>query len=264
MREVVMLCENTRHLTTVLTTRQDLSLPQVLYRMFNRWRQENSSNICGKYMREEFAIDSLVEYGLLPVSEGLTRLNPEKKRAKKGVKRAQGELLALKKTATELELMALRTPPTTEYQKEKSAQKRLDADERVTKKEQELATLQSRYTALPERIPALGMERLPMERKLITDTVKMCAYRIETKLVRQMGAAYARTEEDGRTLIAAAMNSPADLTLVGGELRVTLGRQSSAHRDRALSTLCASLNQMNVQYPGTSLRLIYAVQDASP
>ena len=59
MRQVTRLNPDTGHQTMVLTTRKDLDAAEVLWRMFNRWRQENFF----KYMLEEFAIDGLVEYG---------------------------------------------------------------------------------------------------------------------------------------------------------------------------------------------------------
>jgi prepilin-type processing-associated H-X9-DG protein len=50
LRQVTRLKEN-GHQTPILTSRRDLSAPQVAYWMFNRWRQENFF----KYLREEYA-----------------------------------------------------------------------------------------------------------------------------------------------------------------------------------------------------------------
>ena len=46
------------HRTAILTSRRDLAAALVAYRMFERWRQENFF----KYLREEYAIDALVDY----------------------------------------------------------------------------------------------------------------------------------------------------------------------------------------------------------
>ena len=53
----------------------------------------------------------------------------------------------------------------------------------------------------------------------------------------------------------------------GDELHVTLQPLSSAHRSKALVALCAELNRDPVRFPGSRLRLHYAVApfaDTSP
>jgi hypothetical protein len=61
LRQVTRRKENGQQ-TPILTSRRDLSAPQVAYWMFNRWRQENFF----KYLREEYALDALVEYAAVP------------------------------------------------------------------------------------------------------------------------------------------------------------------------------------------------------
>jgi hypothetical protein len=61
LRQVTRLLEDGRQ-TAVLTSRWDLRDIHVAYRMFERWRQENFF----KYLREEYLIDSLVDYQVEP------------------------------------------------------------------------------------------------------------------------------------------------------------------------------------------------------
>src|SRR2546422_10108036 len=61
LRPVTLLVDN-GHQTPILTSRRDLPAAQVAYRMFDRWRQENFF----KYLREEYALDALVEYAAVP------------------------------------------------------------------------------------------------------------------------------------------------------------------------------------------------------
>ena len=61
LRQVTRLMDN-GHQTPILTSRRDLPAAQVAYRMFDRWRQENFF----KYLREEYALDALVEYAAVP------------------------------------------------------------------------------------------------------------------------------------------------------------------------------------------------------
>ena len=57
LRQVTRLSEN-GHQTPIITSRNDLEDIEVAYRMFERWRQENFF----KYMREEYALDVLVDH----------------------------------------------------------------------------------------------------------------------------------------------------------------------------------------------------------
>lgn len=45
------------------------------------------------------------------------------------------------------------------------------------------------------------------------------------------------------------------------ELRVTLAPQSSPHRTRAIAALCQELNQTNTCFPGSPVRLHYAIRE---
>jgi hypothetical protein len=46
------------------------------------------------------------------------------------------------------------------------------------------------------------------------------------------------------------------------ELQVTLAAQSSPHRTRAIAALCRELNQTQTTFPGSRLRLRYAIRGA--
>jgi hypothetical protein len=64
-------------------------------------------------------------------------------------------------------------------------------------------------------------------------------------------------------LLQAAFLSAADLEVTATQLRVMLVPQSSPHRTRALAALCERLNPANTVFPGSSLRLRYAIQAPS-
>ena len=71
-------------------------------------------------------------------------------------------------------------------------------------------------------------------------------------------------EEEGRTLLHAAFQSSASLTVTATELRITLAAQSSPHRSEALAKLCQELDQEAVCYPGSRLRVRLAVKGQKP
>jgi hypothetical protein len=130
---------------------------------------------------------------------------------------------------------------------------------RLAAAEAQVARLEAQRRRLPERVPATDLQHLKTEKKLVVDAIKIAAYHAETELFGQLRAYYARTEEEGRTLLQAAFQSPADLEVREGELRVTLAAQSSPHRTAALAALCRELDATATLFPGTNLRLRFAV-----
>lgn len=102
--------------------------------------------------------------------------------------------------------------------------------------------------------------KLAPEIQHLTNLVKMVAYQAESDLLRLVAPHYHRVEDQGRTLIQSALASSADLEVTPTELCVTLAPLSSPHRSRAIATLCEALNQSNSRFPGSSLRLRYAIR----
>jgi len=105
--------------------------------------------------------------------------------------------------------------------------------------------------------------KLAPERKHLTNLIKMVAYQAESDLLRLVAPHYHRAQDQGRTLLQAALSSTADLKVSKRELRVMLASQSSPHRTRAIAALCEELNKSKAIFPGSNLRLIYAIQDPS-
>ena len=105
--------------------------------------------------------------------------------------------------------------------------------------------------------------KLAPERKHLTNLMKMVAYQAESDLFRRVAAHYRRADDEGRTLIQSALASAADLEVTESELRVTLVPLSSPHRTRAIAALCDELNQTATDFPGSNLRLRYAIREAS-
>src|SRR4030095_13025699 len=87
LRQVTRLCDD-GHQTQVITSRWDLRDIDVAYRMFERWRQENFF----KYMREEFALDALVDYGVEPADSNRLIPNPERRAIAGKIRQANAEL----------------------------------------------------------------------------------------------------------------------------------------------------------------------------
>ena len=256
LRQVTRLCED-GHQTAILTSRRDLSAVEVAFRMFERWRQENFF----KYLREEYALDVLVDYAVEPDDPARDVPNPKRKANTAELRVARAELTRLQAeygqaVATNPE----RLRPTVRGFKIAHGKLGQALRAAMTK----VAKLKARQAATPPRVPvgltlAREVVKLAPERKLLTNQLKMIAYQAETDLVRRISPHYRRAEQEGRTLIQSALQSAADLTVTDTVLRIVLAPLSSPHRTRAIEALCGELNRSPVRFPGTRLRLHYAV-----
>lgn len=128
-----------------------------------------------------------------------------------------------------------------------------------------LLKLQARRARIPKRVPVQSLHpdpvvKLAPERKHLTNLLKMAAYQAESELFRAVAPHYARAQDEGRTLIQSALASEADLEVTDEELRITLAPLSSPHRSRAIAALCEELNKTNTLFPGSQLRLRFAVR----
>jgi hypothetical protein len=125
-----------------------------------------------------------------------------------------------------------------------------------------------RRNRVPRRVPVQEVREEPVvklapERKHLTNLIKMVAYQAESNLLRWVTPHYSRADDEGRTLIQAALASAADLQVTQSELRVTLAPQSSPHRTRAIAALCELLNQDQTIFPGSKLKMHFAIRQAS-
>ena len=260
LRQVSRLAED-GHQTPILTNRRDLPPAQVAYRMFARWRQENFF----KYLCEEYALDALAEHAVVPDDPTREVPNPVWAKVDGQLRQAHAHLDRLQ---AEYGLEALTNP---ELQRRtmrgfKIAQGKLG--QQICQAMQRVQQLEVQRAAVPRRVAVQAVSEEPVvklapERKHLTNLIKMVAYQAESDLLRAVAPHYRRVEEEGRTLIQSALASAADLEVTATELRITLAPLSSAHRTRAIAALCNELNQTETVFPGSRLRLRYAIQETS-
>jgi hypothetical protein len=261
MREVRRLCDG-GHQTAILTTRQDLPIAVVAYRMFERWTQENFF----RYMRQHFALDALVTYAVEPADPDRTVPNPARKALRKHWAEARATLKALEQAYGHA---ARQNPegrrPTMRGFKIAHG----DLGQQIRAQEHECDALKARIAALPERVPVKAVldegeiVTLAPEAKHLTDTIKMVAYRAETALVQCLAPHYAKTEDEGRALIREMLSSSADLVPEGQRLRIRVHSLANPRSNQALAHVCATLNALEVHYPGTSLTLTYEAPEVA-
>ena len=249
------------HQTQVVTTRWDLSAVEVAHRMFARWQQENWF----KYMREEYLLDALVDYGVEPDDPERSVPNPERKRLEKEVAAARLELAKVQEEygAAALDNLEAKRPTMRGF---KIANGKLGKQVRAARNR--LEALMTRKATLPVRVAVREAVKDPIvklapERKHLTDLLKMVAYQTESDFLALIRPHYARTEDEGRTLVQNVLASAADLEVTPEELRVQVAPLSSPHRTKVLAALCAELDKASAIFPGTMLRVRYAVSNPS-
>ena len=104
------------------------------------------------------------------------------------------------------------------------------------------------------------MVKLATERKHLTDIIKMVAYQAESDLLALLRPHYARVDQEGRTLLHELFATAGDIRVCDGELHITLAPLSSPHRTHAAQALCEMLDQTATIFPGSRLRIRFAVR----
>jgi transposase len=257
LRQVTRLADDGSHQTPIVTSRRDLSALEVASRMFGRWRQENFF----KYLREEYALDALVEHDTVPDDPLREVPNPARRDIDNQLRQARAELAEIQ---AQYGLAALQNPeqarPT--IRGFKIAHGRIGRALRQAL--EHVATLEARRAKIPTHVPVQqvvsgDVVKLAPERQHLVSLLKMVAYQAESDLVRLVAPHYSRVEDEGRTLVQNALAASADIEVGDAELRVRLTPLSSPHRTAAIAALCDSLNAAPAVFPGTRLRLRFSV-----
>ncbi len=117
---------------------------------------------------------------------------------------------------------------------------------------------------LPARVPVREVldgkpvVQLERERKIITDTLKMVAYRAETQLANLVGPLLPYRADEARKFMRQVFELSADILPDYEQERLVVRLHSMANprSNRALRSLCDVLNDLGVCFPDTTLRLV--------
>ncbi|MCI0366608.1 MAG: hypothetical protein L0219_22315 [Phycisphaerales bacterium] len=257
LRQITRLCEG-GHQTQIMTSRWDLRDIEVAYRMFERWRQENFF----KYMREEFLLDALVDYRIEPEDPTRTIPNPERRALDKQIRTARTELDQIERQygAAAADNTERHRPTMRGF---KIAYGKLGKQLRAAR--EHLSKLIDERRNVPSRVEIRDLSeravvKLATECKHLTDIIKMLAYQAESDLLNLLRSHYMRAEQEGRTLVHELFAAAGDIRVNQSELQITLGPLSSPHRTRAAKAICELLDQTATMFPGSRLRLRFAVR----
>jgi hypothetical protein len=250
--------------------------------MLTRWRQENFF----KYARAHLGLDVLTTYAA-ETAEDREVPNP-------AVKAATAELKRLRTTAQKLRAALGRavvldtdTLTDTGEQHVETGDESTPREDRPSVKtrraprvppttraalisqlqtlEAHIEGIKSQLQNLPTRVALSNLGPLPqepqLERKLITDAVKIAAYNAQSWLADRLARHYANTNDLHDLLRSFAHLSGMLMRQPDGGLRVCLQPPDLPLHRRALAGLCADLNLAQPVFPGTDSGLHYEVAE---
>jgi hypothetical protein len=213
-------------------------------------------------MREEFLLDALVDYRIEPEDPTRTIPNPERRALDKEIRAARADLAKLEREygAAAAGNAEQRRPTMRGF---KIAHGKLGKQLRAARAR--VACLFERRRDVLKRVEVRDLSeravvKLATERKHLTDIIKMIAYQAESDLLALLRPHYARADQEGRTLLHELFATAGDIRVTDSELQITLAPLSSPHRTYAAQALCEKLDQTAAIFPGSRLRMRFAVR----
>jgi hypothetical protein len=216
-------------------------------------------------MREEYALDHLVTNDVEPADVERLVPNPKKKEKRKQVKGLKRKLEMLKKEYGDKALQnnEARRPTMRGFNIANAGYKKkiLELKKQIEQSEIELKQIAGKI-AVKQLLAEHEIVRLETERKMFTDGIKMICYRAETSLFNLIAPFFARNNEEGRSFLKSVFQQPADIIPDKEKkiMNVRFHTMSSPRANRALKQLCDVMNQESYVYPGTQLKLVFAVE----
>lgn len=246
------------HQISIVTSIRTLSFIILATYMFARWTQENFF----KYMLEHFAFDALMGYGTSTLS-GLERvINPTWRILERKVNSVKSKYNCRLAKFAAMEL----TPEEDEKYREKQIKDKATLLEEIDLLKNELEKLkaersmQAKHVNLQDLPEELQFKKLDSSRKLLTDTIKMIAYRAETAM-SDILKRHLHRKDDARAIMREVFKKPVNLIpdYDRKELTVELHCFNSRRHNYAMKNLLAELNSTETIYPGTDMKILYCI-----
>ena len=259
MREVRKLTDSC-HQTSLISTAYALSDIHLAARMFSRWCQENFFG----YMMQHFAIDMLAEYAVEDLPAGQKVINPVWRELTKTRNSLQAKLRYRQARFAQMTIHPKAEDSTKRYRD--WVQNKAALLEQIQHIEHDLAVIKVKIKDTPHRIVWEELEsndtfqQLVPGRKHLMDSVKMIAYRAETAMAGLMAGSTIDIPA-ARRLLQDLFTTEADIfpDPVNKILQIRVYGVSRPAANRALQSLFEKLNEAEIIYPGTDMRLIYVL-----
>lgn len=257
MREVRKLTKS-GHQTSLISTEFQLDHTRLGARMFSRWCQENFF----RYMMEHFAIDLLQEYGTQQLPDTERVINPAWRELNRSRASIQNKLRYRRAKFGEMTMHPTSKDNMKKY--EHWVAKKADLFEQIEQYEKQLEGIKAdlkgteKYTSWTDLDEKDQFFQLLPGRKRLMDTIKMIAYRAETSMGNLL--------KDDATDMAAARRLLQDLYVTEADilpqpenarLLVRIHNASRPAANKKIQKLLEYLNDTEMNYPGTQLRLHY-------
>ena len=246
------------HQTAVLSTDYRSDPGPVAAAMFARWSQENFF----RYMREHYGLDRLVDYALEEIPDTTRVVNPAYRQLDGQVRSLQGQLNRKLAAFSALGLKGAIEPKKVAAFEQKKAelQEQIEGLRKALDERKAQRKAVEHHITIAELPEEERFKQLSTQSKHLIDTIKMVAYRAETAMV-QMAREKMHREDDARSLLRALYSTEADLLPDdnAGTLTVRVHHQANRCGDEVTRHLCTELNQTETIFPGTNLRLVYAL-----
>jgi DNA-binding CsgD family transcriptional regulator len=262
VREVRKLNKNSDHQTSLISSAVGAIATENAASIFSRWSQENFF----AYMSKHYALDLLSEHGTEEFPGTQQVVNPVWRELDR-----RSRSLKSKLTNRRARYAALDLHPEMEDKKvAKWKHKKAELVEEIEHFENDLEQLKQKLSENPKHIDWHDMkeddkfERLKPNRKHLTDTIKMIAYRAETSMVNTVRENLTR-KDDARSLIRNLLNSEADIlpNIKTNTLTIAVHSMTNYRSNRAIEHLLIQLNENEFNYPGTNLKMKFTMATPS-
>lgn len=264
LREVRRLTD-TGHQTSVITTNYKMSTALIALYMFSRWSQENFF----RYMRHEYDIDRIIQYGVDELDNNIMVVNREYsnityrlKKLRERIARRQAKLYALveQNIAGEME------------QTGKNIEKQLFLRKEIESLEAEEQELLAERAQHPYKISIGEMpehtryNKLKTESKHLQNIIKIICYRAESAIANLLASYYKKSSNEIRALVKSIIFAKADLypNYQTNTLTVRLNSLATPRDNLAVREICQTINDYEAVFPGTNLKLVYKTETLTP
>ena len=261
----------TGHQTAIITSARHLGTTTVAGRMFARWCQENFF----AYMMQHYDIDGLIQYGVEDIPGTSMVTNPLRTTVERDIvktrvlrRQQQAQLAVL---AQKQQLEPCSEDSTADKKSDNTSTAALmhkmgECVERIQAVQADLDDLLVKRKSIERKVT---LESLPVEQrptqlrpwgKMLSDTIKMIAYRSETALVAILRK-HLNNESEARALIRSLFVASADIEPdeQAGTLSVRIHRMATPAHDKAIAALLEELTEMEFKHPQTASKMIFTL-----
>ncbi|MDX9776477.1 MAG: hypothetical protein RBT40_11065 [Petrimonas sp.] len=264
LREVRRLTD-TGHQTSVITTNYKMSTALIALYMFSRWSQENFF----RYMRQEYDIDRIIQYGVDELDNNIMVVNREYsnityrlKKLRERIARRQAKLYALveQNIAGEMEQTGKNIEKQLFFRKEIES---LEAEEQELLAERAQHPYKISIGEMPEHA---RYNKLKTESKHLQNIIKIICYRAESAIANLLASYYQKSSNEIRALVKSIIFAKADLypNYQTNTLTVRLNSLATPRDNLAVREICQTINDYEAVFPGTNLKLVYKTETLTP